>query len=150
MPCNHCLNRRDFLSQTAGGAVLAAAVAACGDGLVSGVSASVPRLPPNVPPTEQVNIVVATFPGLATVGVLVKVSSFFAAKRTGAGTFDAFSMACTHEGCLVDITNGQQFDCPCHGSRFANDGSVLRDPATRPLQRLATTYNPTTDTLTIN
>ena len=71
-------------------------------------------------------------------------------KRTGVDTFDAFSMACTHEGCLVDITNGQQFDCPCHGSRFDSDGLVLRDPATRPLQKLATSYIQATDTLTIN
>lgn len=150
MPCEHCLNRREFLAQTAGGAALAAAAAACGDGVVSGVSSSVPRRNPSVPATEKVSIVVASFPGLVTPGVLVKVSSFFAVKRTGVDTFDAFSMACTHEGCLVDITNGQQFDCPCHGSRFDNDGLVLRDPATRPLQKLTTSYIQATDTLTIN
>ena len=150
MPCERCVNRRDFLASAAGSVVLVAA-AACGDGVVSGVAADVPRLPPNVPPTDKVSITVANFTALANVGILVKVSTFFAAKRTGADTFDAFSMACTHEGCLTDIVDGgQQFECPCHGSQFDNNGAVIRDPATRPLQKLATSYNPTTDVLTIN
>ena len=149
MCCERCVNRRDFLTTATGGVVVAIATA-CGDGQLSGVSRSVPRLPPNQPPSDKVSIVVANFAQLANVGVLVKVSSFYAVKRTGADTFDAFSMACTHEGCLLDITNGQQFDCPCHFSRFSNDGAVLQGPATRPLQKLATSYNPATDTLTVN
>lgn len=149
MACERCVNRRDFLA-TATGSVVLALAAGCGDGELSGVSPSVPRLPPNEPPTDKVSIVVADFPPLANNGVLVKVASFYAVKRTGPETFDAFSMACTHEGCLTEITNGQQFDCPCHFSRFANDGSVLRGPATRPLQKLPATYNPATDTLTVN
>lgn len=149
MSCSRCVGRREFLARASSGLGLAAAVAACGDGIVSGVSPA-PRRPPHVPPTESVTVVVANFPGLATVGVLVQVSSFFAAKRTGADTFDAFSMACTHEGCLTEITNGEQFDCPCHFSRFANDGSVLRGPARQPLQKLTTSFNPGTGILTIN
>ena len=149
MACGRCVGRREFLAHAAGGIGLVA-VAACGDGRISGVSKGVERLPPNVPPSEDVTIVVADFPELATVGVLVKVSSFFAVKRAGPATFDAFSMACTHEGCLTEITNGEQFDCPCHFSRFDSDGQVLRGPATVPLQKLPTSYNAGTGVLTIN
>lgn len=149
MDCPRCVGRREFLARASSGLGLAAAAAACGDGIVSGVS-PVPRRSPNVPPTESVTVVVANFPQLATEGVLVQVSSFFAAKRTGPATFDAFSMACTHEGCLTEITNGEQFDCPCHFSRFASDGSVLRGPARQPLQKLTTSFDPGTGILTIN
>jgi Rieske Fe-S protein len=94
-------------------------------------------------------VTVSSFAGLATVGQLVKVGSFHAAKRTGTDAFDAFSMACSHEGCLTEIVDGQRFDCPCHFSRFDSNGDVVNGPATRSLQKLPTSYDPPTDTLTI-
>ncbi len=41
---------------------------------------------------------------------------------------------CTHLGCAPRL-DGNEFACPCHGSRFARDGSVLAAPATRALDR---------------
>jgi Rieske Fe-S protein len=47
----------------------------------------------------------------------------------------ALSAICTHEGCSMDYLAGQKvIDCPCHGSQFATDGSVLRGPAVRALR----------------
>jgi Rieske Fe-S protein len=151
MLCEHCVNRRAFIAAAAGVAGLSM-IASCGDGVVSGVGTLVDASGVGGGGDgggQKVVITVANFPGLAQDEVLVQVSSFFAAKRTGPATFDAFSMACTHEGCLLGITNGQQFDCPCHFSRFAKDGSVVRGPATRSLQHLPTSYDSATDQLTI-
>jgi cytochrome b6-f complex iron-sulfur subunit len=41
---------------------------------------------------------------------------------------------CNHRNCTV-IWNkdAKQFRCPCHNSRFAVDGSIIRGPATQPL-----------------
>ena len=147
MSCHDCMNRRAFIANSAGLTALAAAIAACGDGTVSGVAAKVPVIIPGV---DSVVVKVADFPGLATTGTLVQVSSFFAAKRTGPGSFDAFSMACTHEGTLLGIVAGQRFDCSAHGSRFDANGAVINGPAERPLTRLVTSYDPVTDELTIN
>jgi Rieske Fe-S protein len=148
MPCSHCLDRRAFLAR-AGGAAAVAAIAACGDGLVSS-----PGFRPGGIITSF-TITVGDIPELATPNVLVRVGpdGFVAAKRTGAATFEAFDMRCTHQGCLVNITSDQRFLCPCHGSRFANDGSVVNGPFTGesigPLNELPTSYNPATDQLTI-
>lgn len=147
MSCDRCVTRREFLCHASAGLALGVVAAGCGDGLVSGVA---PRRSPNEPPSETVTVTVADFPSLATPGVLVQVSSYFAAKRTGETTFDAFSMVCTHEGCTTAINNGERFECPCHLSRFASDGTVINGPAERPLARLPTSYDPATDVLTIN
>ncbi len=52
--------------------------------------------------------------------------------------FTGYLTTCTHAGCEVGkpSTNDHQFDCPCHGSRFALDGSVLAGPARLPLKAI--------------
>ena len=55
--------------------------------------------------------------------------------RDGEGVY-AVSRVCTHLGCIVQ-PSPSGFDCPCHGSRFAADGTVLRGPAPKPLTWLA-------------
>jgi Rieske Fe-S protein len=46
-----------------------------------------------------------------------------------AGTFNAFSDVCSHQGCTVGSVEDGNIVCPCHGSRFALDGSVVQGPA---------------------
>lgn len=54
--------------------------------------------------------------------------------RTASGELIAVSPICTHLKCVVHWNAGEStWDCPCHGSRFAADGSVLEGPAIRPL-----------------
>ena len=56
--------------------------------------------------------------------------------RDDAGTAHGVSLRCTHLGCLVHFNAAERsWDCPCHGSRFDVDGSVIAGPATRPLER---------------
>ncbi len=56
--------------------------------------------------------------------------------RDDQGVF-AQSAVCTHLGCLTRPNASEDgFFCPCHGSEFALDGSVLKGPAPRPLDRV--------------
>jgi Rieske Fe-S protein len=45
-----------------------------------------------------------------------------------AGGVYAISTICTHLGCIVK-PSATGFDCPCHGSKFAHDGTVVKGPA---------------------
>ena len=48
----------------------------------------------------------------------------------------AVSPVCSHLGCQVGFNRAERsWDCPCHGSRFAVDGSVLQGPAVHRLER---------------
>ncbi|WP_026736389.1 QcrA and Rieske domain-containing protein [Fischerella sp. PCC 9605] len=46
----------------------------------------------------------------------------------------ALNPTCTHKGCIVGWKKDQNaLVCPCHGSKFANDGKVINGPAQKPL-----------------
>jgi glycine/D-amino acid oxidase-like deaminating enzyme/nitrite reductase/ring-hydroxylating ferredoxin subunit len=60
----------------------------------------------------------------------------FAAYRTPGGELFAVSNVCTHVGCKVHWNSVEtSWDCPCHGSRFRPDGTVIEGPAIAPLKR---------------
>ncbi|AGM05784.1 FAD-dependent oxidoreductase [Amycolatopsis keratiniphila] len=59
-----------------------------------------------------------------------------AAYRDPGGELHAVGAHCTHLGCLVAFNNAEKtWDCPCHGSRFGLDGSVIQGPAVRALPK---------------
>ena len=60
-----------------------------------------------------------------------------AAYRDESGTLHRVSPVCTHMGCDVAWNPAEKsWDCPCHGSRFTPDGSVLNGPANAPLGKI--------------
>ena len=59
----------------------------------------------------------------------------YAAYRDEAGRLHTLSARCTHLGCIVGWNSADRaWECPCHGSRFAADGSLVQGPATADLQ----------------
>ena len=60
----------------------------------------------------------------------------FAAYRAPGGELFAVSPVCTHLGCKVHWNSVEtSWDCPCHGSRFRPDGTVIEGPAIHALKR---------------
>ena len=56
--------------------------------------------------------------------------------KTGGDTV-VFAQNCSHLGCSINFNkDAQTFDCPCHGSRFHINGTVLHGPAADPLSHL--------------
>jgi len=139
------MNRRGFLAKSALAAATLVAAEACGDGQIG------PRAVTDT--SGAITVKLTDFPGLANVGTIVDIGHERAVERTGATTFRAHSKICTHEGCDVDIRNNR-FECPCHGSIFAADGSVIRGPSVAPvpigpLPALAVTFDSAAGTITV-
>jgi glycine/D-amino acid oxidase-like deaminating enzyme/nitrite reductase/ring-hydroxylating ferredoxin subunit len=60
----------------------------------------------------------------------------FAAYRSPEGELFAVSNVCPHMGCKVHWNSVETtWDCPCHGSRFRPDGTVIEGPALQGLKR---------------
>jgi glycine/D-amino acid oxidase-like deaminating enzyme/nitrite reductase/ring-hydroxylating ferredoxin subunit len=70
-------------------------------------------------------------------GAVVRVDgNRLAVYRDEDGALHAVSPRCTHLGCLVGFNAAERaWECPCHGSRFGTDGTVIQGPATEPLER---------------
>lgn len=68
--------------------------------------------------------------------VVKKEGQRLAVYRNDDGELEIVSAICTHMGCHVHWNKAEQsWDCPCHGSRFDTDGSVIEGPAFEPLQK---------------
>ena len=68
-------------------------------------------------------------------GIIRDGLSKIAACRDLSGKLHLNSAVCTHLGCHIHWNTTEQcWDCPCHGSHFASDGTVLNGPAIAPLK----------------
>jgi cytochrome b6-f complex iron-sulfur subunit len=54
--------------------------------------------------------------------------------------FTALNLICRHKGCTVEY-NGEKFVCPCHGSQYSADGTVIHGPAQKNLRMYETVYD---------
>ena len=67
------------------------------------------------------------------------------------GKVDVLAINCSHLGCSVALnTDAKSFDCPCHGSRFHLDGTVLHGPAAYPLSHLKWTKGSDPATISVD
>jgi len=67
-------------------------------------------------------------------GIIRRGVSKIAAYRNEDGNLVERSATCTHVGCIVHWNPLETcWDCPCHGSWFQPDGTVINGPAIRPL-----------------
>lgn len=91
----------------------------------------------------QAAVTVKQIPGLAKVGGTVNLGTIkgvpTAVVRTGASTYVALDLRCTHQGVTVGSANGA-WACPAHGSRFAVDGAVTGGPASSNLRTVKSAF----------
>jgi cytochrome b6-f complex iron-sulfur subunit len=116
------ISRRGALRLAGGGVAVIALGAACGTD--SGA-----------PKVEEVQVAAGKIPDPGAAPFESDPGRFFLLND---GQPLALYARCTHRSCLVQWDgDGDEFHCPCHGSRFDRAGQVVNGPAERPLERMA-------------
>ncbi|MDJ0714913.1 MAG: Rieske (2Fe-2S) protein [Prochloraceae cyanobacterium] len=121
------MDRREFLNWVGVGALasyLPVAIAACSNQTQSELKTDAEGF-----------LAVGTVADLDAKGELVdKKNKIIVVRNPEDNKILAVNPECTHRQCIVDWkAEGKKFECSCHGSQFAADGKVLKDPAQKPL-----------------
>ena len=68
-------------------------------------------------------------------GVVARIGGkHYAVSRDDDGELSRCLARCTHLGCIVGWNAADRaWECPCHGSRYAADGTLVQGPATKDL-----------------
>lgn len=92
-------------------------------------SVSLPTGPQHVAPDqEDKSAPIVPAPGEGA--VIEREGEKIAVYADPVGRVRSVSATCTHLGCTVEFNVADAtWDCPCHGSRFATDGTVIQGPA---------------------
>lgn len=70
------------------------------------------------------------FSCILTLTLYSDISAFVNALESAAGLLTISNKRCPHLGCALKWNKAEHsWDCPCHGSRFDEDGKVLDNPA---------------------
>ncbi len=102
--------------------------------MATGTSTSGASSPaPDAPASAGPGIVLAKTSDIPVEGGTVFPDQKVVVVQPAKGKFEAFSAVCTHQGCTIDDVSSGMINCPCHGSMFWLDGTVMGGPATKPL-----------------
>ncbi|MDP4803408.1 MAG: Rieske (2Fe-2S) protein [Candidatus Nanopelagicales bacterium] len=129
------MNRRAVLA--AGGVVAAGGVlVACSSGSdlnVDGAATPTEENTTDQPAVSDVSSLVAVADIPVGGGVVIE-NPPIVITQPEAGTIQAFTAICPHQGCLVSEVVDNEIICPCHQSLFsAIDGAVIAGPADQAL-----------------
>jgi cytochrome b6-f complex iron-sulfur subunit len=143
---NGIVSRRQFCAgacQLASCATVATLVSACG-GSPTGPSDSVSTLGKLAGQFSasrvQVNVSGSALANVGGAALVESVAGVFLLARTGDSSFTAVEAVCTHEGCTVTGASGDEYVCPCHGSRYTRTGQVVQGPARSALRQYGTSF----------
>jgi len=128
------VTRRDFFNEITGAAL---GIAGLGSAVVT-----VKFLSPNVLFEPPMKFRVGTPDDYPVNSVTYMVNQQVYIVRMTEG-FYAVSAVCTHLGCITQWKpEDNLIECPCHGSKFRRNGTVVAGPAPRPLPHFAIRLTP--------
>ena len=120
------ITRRNFLNLTTQGLLGLIGLLGLG-GLIRFLSYQ-----PDPPPPKKFEIGPASKYPPESRSVLPDIPAILISSKSG---LTILSLVCPHLGCTVE-SKPPGFVCPCHGSRFDEDGTVTKGPANRSLKSL--------------
>ena len=145
------MERREFLNWVGTGTIasfIPVAIAACGPNPSSNTAdPSSNATTTETPPTDTAIADAGSSDGrvnmgsaeeLNTEGFLYSKEDNIIVVKNDDGSLSALNPKCTHQQCPVEWDSAStSLTCPCHGSAFATDGSVITGPASTALASYA-------------
>jgi cytochrome b6-f complex iron-sulfur subunit len=136
-----CLHSGQILSLAAA----ASALTGCGGGSTTSATSTFPNLPiiNSSVSNGAITLTIDASSPLASTGSAALVATpngNFLVSRAG-DQFTALTAVCTHEQCVVSTFSSGTYQCPCHGSQYSSNGSVIKGPATRSLATFQTSFS---------
>lgn len=129
------MKRREFVNWVGVSGVISAlpaTVTACGQQTSTSQAPAVPAASSRTDGFEVVGTVADLDKNGQLLNEKMALGKALVVRETG-DRLVAVDPTCTHAGCTVAWNADQSFICPCHASKFANDGKVLKGPASSPL-----------------
>ena len=140
--CTHVCQAASLLAL---GAAMGTVFPGCGGGGGTAGPSGAPPLPTISGSLNNGSIVLSidSSSPLAAVGSAAIVSTAsgpFLVAHTGQDAFTALFGVCTHQACNITGYASGTYVCPCHGSEFTTNGSVISGPAPAPLRQFSTQF----------
>jgi Rieske Fe-S protein len=142
------ISRRSFLG-TSALVVLPAICGGCTDDTPPPVS--LPAVTNNTIVLPFADFSALTKTGGSIVGQAKGYANPIVVARVRDDSISALDAICTHMRCTVSYNAlNVELDCPCHGSTYEVDGTVIGGPAPRPLRVFTVTFDATNVTITLS
>ncbi len=124
------MDRKEFFSKALiGGGLLFLSPALLNSCSKSGDPEPAPSGGDNTGGATTVDLTSNDFSALKTVGGFAYSGNIIII-RTSSTTYIALSKICTHQSCTVAYNStADRIDCPCHGSQYSINGTVIQGPA---------------------
>jgi len=136
-PAGNTMDRRDFIKKTCGTCAAISLGTLLSSTLLDSCKTASVSIFKTAAKDNIISVPLSSFAAADFKLVRIQGYSYDVGIIKNQDSYTALLLMCTHAGQALTKT-GSGYFCPMHGSRFSETGTVIKGPATDPLQHLKT------------